>query len=69
MFPLAPERPLVKAYLISLGVGVLVGVLYGMLRVRSPAPPVIALLGLAGMLAGEQLVTGLRVILSKGGIT
>jgi XapX domain-containing protein len=45
-----------KAYLLSLGAGLLVGVVYSLLGVRSPAPPVIALLGLAGILLGEQLV-------------
>ena len=43
-------------HLLSLGVGFGVGILYGGLGVRSPAPPVIALLGLLGMLAGEQVV-------------
>jgi len=43
-------------YLISLGAGVLAGVLYGLLNVRSPAPPAIALIGLLGMLIGEQIV-------------
>ncbi len=43
-----------KAYVLSLCVGVLVGAIYGVLGVRSPAPPVIALLGLLGMLLGEQ---------------
>lgn len=43
-----------KVYLLSLGAGLLVGVIYGLLGVRSPAPPVIALLGLLGILAGEQ---------------
>jgi XapX domain-containing protein len=43
-------------YLISLGAGVLVGVIYGLINVRSPAPPAIALVGLLGMLIGEQLV-------------
>lgn len=47
-------------YAISLSVGVGVGVLYGILGVRSPAPPVVALLGLLGMLAGEMLVDYLR---------
>ncbi len=47
-----------KVYLISLGVGVLVGVIYAVLNVRSPAPPVVALIGLRGMLIAEQ-VTGL----------
>lgn len=45
-----------KTYLISLAVGILVGFIYGLLKVRSPAPPVIALVGLAGMLIGEQLL-------------
>jgi XapX domain-containing protein len=45
-----------KLYLFSLGAGLLVGVIYGLLDVRSPAPPVIALVGLAGILLGEQLV-------------
>lgn len=47
-------------YLLSAGVGLGVGVLYALLGVRSPAPPVIALLGLLGMLAGEAAVTWLR---------
>lgn len=45
-----------KAYIISLGAGLLVGILYSLLGVRSPAPPVIALVGLAGILLGEQLI-------------
>jgi len=35
-----------KIYVLSLSVGLLVGVIYGVLNVRSPAPPVIALVGL-----------------------
>jgi XapX domain-containing protein len=49
-----------RSYLISLAVGVAVGVLYGLIKVRSPAPPTIALLGLLGMLAGEQAVPLVR---------
>jgi XapX domain-containing protein len=45
-----------KMYLLSLGAGLLVGAIYGLLNVRSPAPPVIALVGLLGILVGEQLV-------------
>jgi XapX domain-containing protein len=44
-----------KMYLVSLGAGLLVGLIYGFLNVRSPAPPVIALVGLLGILVGEQL--------------
>jgi XapX domain-containing protein len=43
-----------KAYLIALAVGLLVSAIYGLLNVRSPAPPVIALIGLLGILSGEQ---------------
>lgn len=43
-----------KPYLLSIGAGLLVGVLYSLMGVRSPAPPAIALLGLLGMLLGEQ---------------
>ncbi|KQV41515.1 XapX domain-containing protein [Rhizobium sp. Root1204] len=45
-----------KIYLLSLGAGLLVGVIYSLLNVRSPAPPVVALIGLLGILVGEQLV-------------
>jgi XapX domain-containing protein len=45
-----------KPYAISLGVGLLVGVAYALLNVRSPAPPVVALIGLLWMLLGEQIV-------------
>jgi XapX domain-containing protein len=45
-----------KMYLLSLGTGLLVGLVYGLLNVRSPAPPVIALVGLLGILVGEQIV-------------
>ena len=45
-----------KVYLLSLGAGLLVGVVYSLLNVRSPAPPVIALVGLLGILVGEQII-------------
>jgi XapX domain-containing protein len=43
-----------KALLISFVVGLLVGVAYGLIRVKSPAPPIVALVGLLGMVLGEQ---------------
>ena len=45
-----------RVYLISLGAGVLVGIIYALLGVRSPAPPAIALVGLLGMLIGELVL-------------
>jgi XapX domain-containing protein len=47
-------------FLLSLLVGLGVGVLYAVLAVRSPAPPVIALLGLLGMVVGEHVVLYIR---------
>ena len=58
-----------KIYLISLGAGVLVGVVYSLLHVRSPAPPVIALVGLAGILLGEQLLPIGRHVLAGVRVT
>ncbi|WP_281687792.1 DUF1427 family protein [Pseudomonas citronellolis] len=52
-----------KAYCLSLGVGLLVGVIYSLSGVRSPAPPAIALLGLLGMLLGEQALPLARRLL------
>ena len=45
-----------EVYLLSLGAGLLVGVVYSLLNVRSPAPPVVALVGLLGILVGEQII-------------
>lgn len=49
-----------KPYLLSLAAGLLVGVVYALLHVRSPAPPIIALLGLLGILIGEQVPPFIR---------
>jgi XapX domain-containing protein len=42
------------AYLVSLLVGIAVGVAYALLGVKSPAPPLVALVGLLGIVIGEQ---------------
>jgi XapX domain-containing protein len=49
-----------KAYSLSLGAGSLAGIVYRLLGVKSPAPPVIALIGLAGIVWGEQITPRLR---------
>jgi XapX domain-containing protein len=46
----------VKLYVLSLGAGLLVGLIYSLLDVRSPAPPLVALVGLLGILVGEQII-------------
>ena len=46
---------MMKIYILSLAAGLAGGVFYGLLQVRSPAPPVVALVGLFGILLGEQV--------------
>ena len=42
-------------FLLSGAVGLTVGIIYGLIRVDAPAPPLAALFGLLGMLAGQAL--------------
>lgn len=49
-----------KGLFLSFIVGLGVGAIYGLIRVKSPAPPIIALLGLLGMVVGEQLGTWIQ---------
>ena len=56
-----------KVLLVSFAVGLFVGVLYGVIRVKSPAPPIVALLGLLGMVIGEQL--GTWILAKRGSLT
>ncbi len=51
-----------KPFVIALAVGILVGVIYGLLNVRSPAPPYVALVGLLGILLGEHAVDRIRAL-------
>jgi XapX domain-containing protein len=53
-----------KAMLISFAVGLGVGVAYALLRVKSPAPPLVALAGLLGMVWGEQVIE--RLLAHRG---
>jgi XapX domain-containing protein len=59
-----------KLYASSLGAGLLVGLIYNLLNVRSPAPPLVALVGLLGILAGEQLIpVGKQLLAGSGFVT
>lgn len=58
-----------KLYLLSLGAGLLVGIIYALMQVRSPAPPAIALLGLLGMLIGEQIVPLVKQLVAGQPVT
>ena len=55
-----------KTYMLSLGGGILVGLIYSLLNVRSPAPPLVALIGLLGILLGEQVIPVARQMLAGG---
>jgi XapX domain-containing protein len=46
-----------NAFVVSLAMGAIVGIVYGLGGVRSPTPPIIALVGLLGMVLGEPAVT------------
>jgi XapX domain-containing protein len=49
------QEEIMKVLFLSFIVGLGVGAIYGLIRVKSPAPPIVALLGLLGMVLGEQL--------------
>ncbi len=52
-----------KPYLFSFLIGCVVGAIYAGVRVKSPAPPVVALVGLLGILAGENGLPWLKSLL------
>ena len=56
-----------RLYIVSLGAGLLVGIIYSLLNVRSPAPPAVALVGLLGILVGEQIVPMAKTCLRARG--
>jgi XapX domain-containing protein len=49
-----------EPYLLSLCAGALIGVIYSAIKVRSPAPPLVALIGLLGLLIGEQAIASVK---------
>lgn len=57
-----------RLYLLSLAAGLLVGIVYSLLNVRSPAPPLVALVGLLGILAGEQIIPLAKQMLAGSGL-
>jgi len=49
-----------RGFALSFVVGLGVGIIYAVLRVKSPAPPLIALTGLLGMVVGEWMLPLLK---------
>jgi XapX domain-containing protein len=54
-----------KPYILSLLSGILAGAIYSLIRVRSPAPPMVALVGLLGMVIGAQVIPTGRQLLAS----
>lgn len=57
-----------KVYLLSAAAGILVGIIYSILNIRSPAPPLVALVGLLGILLGEQVIPIGKQLASGSGL-
>jgi XapX domain-containing protein len=53
------------SYILSLLSGMLAGAIYSLIRVRSPAPPMVALVGLLGMVIGAQIIPTGRQLLAS----
>ena len=56
-------------YLLSLLVGLAFGIGYALLGVKSPAPPIVALFGLLGMVIGEQGVPWVKHYVQRPAIS
>ncbi len=56
ILPIVEKALVMKPYFFSMLAGMLAGAVYGAIGVHSPAPPVVALTGLLGVLAGEQVL-------------
>ena len=54
-----------KPYILSLLAGILAGAIYSLIRVRSPAPPMVALVGLLGIVIGVQIIPTGRQLLAS----
>ncbi|MFM0630481.1 DUF1427 family protein [Paraburkholderia xenovorans] len=54
-----------KPYILSLLGGILAGAIYSLIRVRSPAPPMVALVGLLGIVIGAQFIPAGRQLLAS----
>ncbi len=57
-----------RIYALSMAAGLLVGIVYSLLHVRSPAPPLVALVGLLGILLGEQVIPLGKQLMAGSGL-
>ena len=54
-----------NTYSVSLIVGVLAGLIYAIIDVNSPAPPIVALVGLLGMQIGDHIIPLARRLIQR----
>jgi XapX domain-containing protein len=48
----------------ALGTGIIIGLIFQSLRIPSPAPPMLGLIGLVGMFLGQRLVPWIKIWLN-----
>ena len=58
--PADATRPCAMNFFLSFLVGLAFGIGYALLGIKSPAPPIVALFGLLGMVTGEQGATWVK---------
>jgi XapX domain-containing protein len=58
--------PSIAAIVLAFGTGLAVGVVFSLVKLPSPAPPLLGLIGLVGMFVGQRLWPGLQHIIFKG---
>ncbi|MCY9662925.1 DUF1427 family protein [Paenibacillus chondroitinus] len=51
--------------LLALATGIIIGVVFQSLKIPSPAPPFLGLLGLLGMFLGQRLMPWIQLWLSR----
>ncbi|BFT74680.1 MULTISPECIES: DUF1427 family protein [Paenibacillus] len=51
--------------LLALATGIVIGVVFQSLKIPSPAPPFLGLLGLLGMFLGQRLMPWIQLWLSR----
>ena len=52
-----------KAYVLALAVGLLVGVLYYLFNLKSPSPPFVVFVVLLGIVIGEKIIPLIKAML------
>ncbi|SDO12665.1 XapX domain-containing protein [Paenibacillus sp. yr247] len=49
------------SFLLALGAGLAIGIVFQVIRLPSPAPPLLGLIGLIGMFLGQRLIPWIKL--------